>query len=164
MRGHGVAAAFCLSLLAVGPAISPARAIEVQAGTANFTAPGSVPNYFSNESGVLQGGAAARAGQQPAVTPRYAAPAPSRREYSASRGRHHAAHGGGRGRSSHASAHASAHNNAHARHGGGHYAQSSRGGSHGSAHASSSAGRGKTAAAKTHPAAAGRHAQARGRG
>ena len=53
---------------------APAHAIEAPAGSKNFTPPGDVPNYFSNESGPFRGGAAASTAQQGAV-PVVAAPA-----------------------------------------------------------------------------------------
>jgi hypothetical protein len=49
--GAGVVAA-CVGL--------PAGAVDPPPGSRNFTAPRSVPNYFSNESGSFNGGAGAR--------------------------------------------------------------------------------------------------------
>lgn len=57
--------------LVVGAAGLPAAAVETPVGSKNFTAPRSVPNYFTNESGALTGAAGARGGQWRA--PDYAA-------------------------------------------------------------------------------------------
>ena len=69
-----LAAATCLAIAGV-LATSPAGAVEPPSGSRNFTAPGYVPNYFSNESGPFHSGANARVAQ-PGVPPGFAAPAP----------------------------------------------------------------------------------------
>ena len=48
----------------------PARAVDLPAGTKNFTPPGSTPSYFSNEVGAMQG----RGTGQRAESPRVAQP------------------------------------------------------------------------------------------
>ncbi|MGE5271923.1 MAG: hypothetical protein ACM3JG_19875 [Thiohalocapsa sp.] len=96
-----------IGLLVVGLPAAPAAAVEMPGGTKNFTPPGYVPNYFSNESGSFNGGASARAAQR-AITPAVAAPSQRRvvefhrhghhaRRYAGVRGRtrfahHHSAH------------------------------------------------------------------------
>lgn len=83
-------------LLVAGLPVAPAAALEMPSGTKNFTPPGSVPNYFSNESGSFNGGAAARAAQR-AIAPAVAAPARDyaveRRQHGHQRGRYARAHG-----------------------------------------------------------------------
>jgi len=89
-RFRPVVLAVCVALFAAAAGM-PAGAVEAPPGSANFTPPGSVPNYFSNESGPFQGGAAARPAQ-PGAGPVFTAPAPRRRIAAAPRrdGRHHA--------------------------------------------------------------------------
>lgn len=81
-------------VFAAGMTGAPAGAVEAPPGSKNFTPPGYVPDYFSNESRAVRGGATAgtaRSGAGPAV----AAPAltaPGRRVATAPRRhpRHHA--------------------------------------------------------------------------
>jgi len=88
--------------LAAAVAGGPAAAVEAPPGSKNFSPPGYVPNYFSNESGPFQGGATARAAQ-PDTAPIVAAPASRGRALAASRrnARPYAAGGRGRGRLAH---------------------------------------------------------------
>jgi len=48
-------------VLAIALATGPAPAVETPPGSKNFTPPGYVPNYFSNESGPFQGNGGANA-------------------------------------------------------------------------------------------------------
>jgi len=77
--------------LAIAVAGAPADAVEAPPGSKNFSPPGYVPNYFSNESGPFQGGAHARSAQ-PDTAPIVAAPAARGRAVASSRRnvRHHA--------------------------------------------------------------------------
>jgi hypothetical protein len=86
------ALAVCVAL-AAGLAGLPAGAVEAPPGSKNFNPPANVPNYFSNESGPFQGGAAARTAHTGAG-PIFAAPAPRRTIATAARRyvRHHARH------------------------------------------------------------------------
>ncbi len=59
--------------LAIAAAGAPANAVDAPTGSKNFTPPGYVPNYFSNESGPFRGGAQARSAQ-PETGPIVAAP------------------------------------------------------------------------------------------
>ncbi|HVB16205.1 MAG TPA: hypothetical protein VNF04_06725 [Stellaceae bacterium] len=72
------ARALCVAL-ALMLAASAAGAIEPPSGSTNFTPPGSVPDYFSNESGPFRGGAAARTARPVPAPGVVAAPAPRRR-------------------------------------------------------------------------------------
>jgi len=74
LRPMGLAA--CVALVALAGA--PANAVEAPPGTKNFTPPGYVPNYFSNESGSFRGAPAAGAAQ-PGAIPVVAMPAPHRK-------------------------------------------------------------------------------------
>jgi len=97
--------------LAIAVAGAPADAVETPSGSKNFSPPGYVPNYFSNESGPFQGGAHARSAQ-PDTAPIAAAPvARGKSLVSARRNtRHHAARlAKARGRTRLAHAKASAH-------------------------------------------------------
>jgi hypothetical protein len=78
--------------LAVAVAGAPANAVEAPSGSKNFTPPRDVPNYFSNESGPLRGGATARSTQSE-TGPIAAAPASRGRAVASARRntRHHAA-------------------------------------------------------------------------
>ena len=133
--------------LAIAVAGVPAGAVEAPPGSKNFTPPGDVPNYFSNESGPFQGGANARS--TPSDTaPILAAPASRGRALAASRGnaRRHAAHARGRTRLAHGKA--AAHRQlAHA--GAPHSARPS---AVKTAHAQARPASGKTIAAKTRAA------------
>jgi hypothetical protein len=151
--------ALALSLgLAAAVAGTPADAVEAPPGSKNFTPPADVPNYFSNESGPFQGGAAAR-DAQPAIGPSLAAPAPRGRSAVASRrfARHHAgrlAKARGHTGVAHGKASASAHRqfaHAGAVHGG--HASGPR-----TVHAEVGHAAGKAVAAKTPPASSkGKH-------
>ena len=103
-RGFRRLALAITAALVVAAAAAPSGAVETPAGSKNFTAPGYVPNYFSNESVPFQGGAGARAGQ-PGAVPVFAAPAPRHRgSYAYSSRRHHGRHwarGSPRGRYRH---------------------------------------------------------------
>ena len=68
------ARALCVAL-AVMLAAPAAGAIEPPSGSKNFTPPGSVPDYFSNESGPFRGAGGAVAAP-PSAAPVVAAPAP----------------------------------------------------------------------------------------
>jgi hypothetical protein len=86
----------------------PADAVEAPPGSKNFSPPGYVPNYFSNESGPFQGGANTRNAQSE-TAPIVAAPGSRDRVAAASRrnSRHHAgrlAKAKGRTRLAHAGA------------------------------------------------------------
>ena len=88
LRHLAVALGVALALAASG---APAGAVEAPPGSKNFTPPGFVPNYFSNESGPFQGGANTR--NAPSDTaPIVAAPGPRGGAVAASRRnpRHHA--------------------------------------------------------------------------
>src|SRR5689334_3999473 len=89
LRAPALALAVALGFAAAGV---PAGAVEPPPGTKNFSPPGYVPNYFSNESGPFQGGANARNAQSE-TTPFVAAPGSRGRVAVASRGgpRHHGA-------------------------------------------------------------------------
>jgi hypothetical protein len=98
-------------VLALGVALAialggfPAGAVEAPPGSKNFTPPGDVPNYFSNESGPFQGGANAR--NAPSDTaPIVAVPASRGKALAASRrdARRQAAHAKGRTRLAHGKA------------------------------------------------------------
>lgn len=67
-RAAALALSLCLPILCLLDAVAgrPAHAVEPPPGSRNFTPPGSVPNYFSNESAPFQGGAGARAATPPA--------------------------------------------------------------------------------------------------
>jgi hypothetical protein len=66
---------------------SAAQAIEPPAGSKNFTPPASVPSYFSNEAGAIQGRAASTG-----PTPVVSAPVPRGRFAIAARRDHHHGH------------------------------------------------------------------------
>jgi len=102
LYGLVLALSAALAIAAVG---TPANAVEAPPGSKNFTPPGDVPNYFSNESGPFQGGANTR--NAPSDTaPIVAAPASRGRALAASRrnSRHHAALARGRTRLAHGKA------------------------------------------------------------
>ena len=86
------ARALCVALVVI-LAASAAGGVEPPSGSKNFTAPGSVPDYFSNESGPFRGGATARAAP-PGPTPGVVMPVPHRRVAVAARhhGRYRARH------------------------------------------------------------------------
>ena len=81
LRANAVA---LLVALAVAVAGAAADAVEAPPGSRNFSPPGFVPNYFSNESGPFQGGANAR-NTQSETAPIVAAPASRGRVAAASR-------------------------------------------------------------------------------
>ena len=56
---RALALALAVALAVAGAGVS-ADAVEAPPGSKNFSPPGYVPNYFSNESGPFQGGANAR--------------------------------------------------------------------------------------------------------
>jgi len=87
LRRLAFAGCVVLAASTVGAALD---AVAAPPGSRNFTAPASVPNYFSNEAGSFRGDATARAAQSGAPT--LAAPAPRTRVAAASHriGRHHA--------------------------------------------------------------------------
>jgi hypothetical protein len=100
--------ALALSLaLAVAMAGAPANAVEAPPGSKNFSPPGYVPNYFSNESGPFQGGANTRNAQSE-TAPIVAAPGSRSKVASASR-RHGARIAKARGRTRQAHGKATAH-------------------------------------------------------
>jgi hypothetical protein len=145
-RLRPTALAVCVAL-AAGLAGLPAGAVEAPPGSKNFNPPANVPNYFSNESGPFQGGAAARTAH-PGVSPIFVAPAPRRSIATAARRyvRHHARHvARARGRVWLARGRASAH----------HYiahAPMARRGKAWLTHARAGPARGKAAAASKRPA------------
>lgn len=51
-RGHAAALLFAAAVILAGGSVG---AIELPAGSKNFNAPSSTPNYFSNEVGAAQG-------------------------------------------------------------------------------------------------------------
>lgn len=78
-RGRIAFAAGLALFLTATTAGKPAKAVEPPPGTKNFTAPGYVPDYFSNESGPFHtggGGGKARSATPAAAAPVYAAPNP----------------------------------------------------------------------------------------
>lgn len=111
--GHGPRRLAGIAWLALAAAVAtpPAGAVEPASGSRNFTAPGDVPNYFSNESGPFHSGANAHV-VQPDAAPRLAAP-PSRRRLASTVHRHDRGHlmhaGRAHGRSRLARSHAVAH-------------------------------------------------------
>ena len=86
-RALALGVAFALGLAGVS-----ADAVEAPPGSKNFTPPGYVPNYFSNESGPFQGGANTRNAQSE-TAPIVAAPGARGRVAASSRrnARHHGA-------------------------------------------------------------------------
>ncbi|HLY45854.1 MAG TPA: hypothetical protein VKQ73_09775 [Stellaceae bacterium] len=98
LRGPVRLIAALLALWVVS-AVAPASAVEPPTGSRNFTAPGSAPDYFTNESGPFHSGANARAARLPAAPsialpaprPSVARPPPRRRVAASARrlGRHH---------------------------------------------------------------------------
>jgi hypothetical protein len=155
-RLRRLALALSVALAPAAAAGMPAGAVEAPPGSKNFTPPADVPNYFSDESGPFQGGAAAR-DAQPEIGPSLAAPAPRGRSAVSSRrfSRHHAGRlARARGRTRVAHGKASAHRqfaHAGAVHGG--HASGPR-----AAHAEVGHAAGKAVAAKTPPASSkGKH-------
>ena len=80
---RALALALSVALVLAGAGV-PADAVEAPPGSKNFSPPGYVPNYFSNESGPFQGGANAR-NVQSETAPIVAAPGPRSRVAAASR-------------------------------------------------------------------------------
>ncbi len=156
-----LALAACVTL-AAGLAGAPADAVEAPPGSKNFTPPGYVPNYFSNESGSFRGGASVGAAQ-PGAGPAVEASAPRRRVAAASR--RHPRHHAGRAATAHgrlrlARGRASAHRHvlyAHA-------ARSGKASRASVAHARAMPAKTKAVAAKSRPAPAKAKRLARARG
>lgn len=70
-----------------------AAPIAEPSGSRNFTPPGNVPNYFSNESGPFRGSSPQTA--PTGIAPAYAAPAPADQAVAANRqARRHSVHAG----------------------------------------------------------------------
>jgi len=166
LRRLALAGCVVLAALTAGAALD---AVAAPPGSKNFTAPASVPNYFSNEAGSFRGDATARAAQSGAPT--LAAPAPHSRVAAASHriGRHHA--GGtakARGHVRLARGKAGAHRQlARARHGGAVHAtaaRSARSAAPRMAHAQHGPARSKAVAAKSRPAPGKGKSAARARG
>jgi hypothetical protein len=134
--------------LAAAVAGEPAAAVEAPPGSKNFSPPGYVPNYFSNESGPFQGGATVR-DARPDTAPIVAAPAARGRVLATSRrnGRYYVARARGRARLAHGKA--AAHRQL-ARAGATHGVRASGAGS---AHAQVRTAAGKTVTAKSRAAA-----------
>ena len=153
--------------LAAAVAGAPVHAVAAPPGSKNFTPPGNVPNYFSNEAQSFQGSATARPAPSGAG-PVFAAPAPRASAVVASRGsgRRHAARAAqGRGRVRLVHGRASTHRQfVHARVGRPHVARSARTPVPRVAHAQRGAARSKAVATGSRAAPGKGRSAARGHG